>query len=184
MERRPSPAARAMQGLALAALLGLGATAAAAQDATRAGAEAAADPVTHRGSTDSYVVVTDEEPFTFDEDEFKAVPGMVAQVFAQRRSDLLITFSAECAARPDDPKVEAAVRVRVLVAGEVVTGANDLLLCSNKHFYVESHSFQWVQPVAAKRRLEVTVEAAYFPGTAGEGLIADRVLRIDYDSAE
>lgn len=184
MERRPSPAAQAMHGLALAALLGLGATAAGAQDATRAGTGEAEDPVTHRGSTDSYVVVTDEEPFTFDDDEFKAVPGMVAQVFAERRSDLLITFSAECAARPEDPKTEAAVRIRVLVDDEEVAGANDLLLCSNKHFYVESHSFQWVFPVTGRRRREVTVEAAYFPGTAGEGLIADRVLRIDYDSAE
>jgi len=175
--------ARGAVGLAMAGVLAAIGAAAAAQDSTAPGPGAPEAAVTHRGSAGDYIVVTADDVFTFESNEFEAVPGMSASVFAERRSNLLITFTAECVARPDDADRDAAVRIRVLVDGDPVAGTADLLLCSNKPFYVETHSFQWVFPVAAKRRREVSVEAAYFPGTDGDGLLADRVLRIDYDSA-
>ncbi|MCC6305580.1 MAG: hypothetical protein IT545_10350 [Rhodobacteraceae bacterium] len=183
MGRQASGAGAGTAAVALAALLGLG-SAAAAQDATAAGGASAEDAVTHKGSAGDYVVVTADDLLTFTTNEFEAVAGMSARVYAERRSNLVVTFTAECAAKPEDAEAEAAVRVRVLVDGVAVTGANDLLLCSNKQFYLETHGFQWAFPVEGKRRREVTVEAAYFPGTAGKGEIADRVLRIDYDAQD
>ncbi|MCL4188293.1 MAG: hypothetical protein KJZ85_11850 [Rhodobacteraceae bacterium] len=183
MRERTSRMAHGAVGMAMAGLLGVLSTAAAAQDSTAPGTGAPEAAVTSRGSAGDYIVVTADDVFTFESNEYEAVPGMSASVFAERRSNLIVTFTAECVARPNDPDSNAAVRVRVLVDGDPAPGPADLLLCSNKQFYVETHSFTWVVPVAAKRRREVSVEAAYFPGSNGDGLLADRVLRIDYDSA-
>lgn len=113
--------------------------------------------------------------------DFVAVPDMSVTVRAQRRSNLLITFTAECSARPDTPGDNAIVVIEARVDGVTVPGHQDLLFCSNKQFYVETHSYQWVYPVRAKRVR--TVEIFYRTGRStpsSSALLGDMVLTVQF----
>lgn len=112
---------------------------------------------------------------------FQPVPDMSLTVRARRRSNLLITFTAECNATPDTPGNDAIVVVEARVDGEKVPGHADLLFCSNKQFFVETHSYQWVFPVGGKQRR--TVEIFYRAGAStppSRAQLADKILTVQF----
>ena len=135
--------------------------------------------VTNRNSIDAFASAQSDGSETISNSgSFQQLGGLQVQVRTRQQSTMLVTFSAECTVR--SPTVDAAIVVEVQVDGVTVPGFGSVIFCSNKDFYYESHSFQWVAE-AATRRPVITVRARTLDADANTvAILGDRILTVMY----
>ncbi|MCL4188292.1 MAG: hypothetical protein KJZ85_11845 [Rhodobacteraceae bacterium] len=178
-------AAGALVALAIAAA----APARAFDPAGRAGpgsGEAAAEATSFDSAIGRVASVFAEGPATTRSTTFVPVPDMVLDIRARRRSHMVITFTAECQAGPDASGEAAAVLVEARVDGVRVPGLgdfNNIVLCSDKGFFLEAHSFQWHFAVGRKPARQISIHFRYASNSVqGDARLSDRMLSVMYQA--
>lgn len=151
-----------------------------------AAAGAAGKEISSRGAIAAFAAVSGEGGAAVTSSTtYEPVAGMVLMVRALRRSQLVISFTAECKPYPPDthPDSAVAVLVEARVNGERVQGVGEgdnIVFCADKEAFFESHSFRWVHPVGRRVTNEVTIHFHYSGPDGGRAELADRILDVFY----
>ena len=136
------------------------------------------------GALNQFRSVSNWVTSTTRQQDYVDVPEMRLVVQAQRRSRLLITFSAECRARPDAAGSNAAVFVEARVNGvriDSIAPSGNVVLCEEGPFFVASHSYRWTSPPVTTRRSIVSIQYRYASNDSnGTAQLGDKHLTVQF----